>query len=49
MYYLDNGDGTYTYYVRDYKTGTTTAIVVTSKEDIPEGYTEGIWTVEETI
>ena len=48
-YYLDNGDGSYTYYVYNARDNTTTAVIVYSKEEIPEGYIEGIFTVEENI
>ncbi len=48
-WYLDNGDGSYTYYVYNARDNTTQAIIVYCKEDIPEGYIEGIFTVEENI
>lgn len=51
MYYIDNGDGSYTYYVKCTKGSwtTTEAIVVYSKDDIPPGYKEGTFIVEEKI
>lgn len=48
MFYLDNGDGTYTYYIR-HNDGTTTAVVVYDKEGIPKGYVEGIFIQEELL
>lgn len=48
-WYLDNGNGTYTYYVYCADDNTTQAVVVYCKEDIPEGYKEGVFIVEEKI
>lgn len=48
MYYLDNKDGSYTYYVKC-SDGGMQAVVVWDKNKIPAGYKEGTFTVQEKL